>query len=49
MSPTTIQPDSGLSYRQPVDDVLAALDTDARHGLSEEDARTRLDKYAGMN
>lgn len=45
MSPTTIQPDSGLSYRQPVDEVLAALDTDARHGLSEEDARTRLDKY----
>ena len=45
MSIATIQQDQIAPYRQPVNDVLAALDTDARHGLSEGDARTRLDKY----
>ena len=30
-------------YRQPVDEVLATLGTDARLGLSEEEARARLE------
>ncbi|MEO7320297.1 MAG: cation-translocating P-type ATPase [Nitrosospira sp.] len=45
MSITTVQQDQIAPYRQPVNEVLAALDTDARHGLSEGDARSRLDKY----
>lgn len=45
MSITTVQQDQIAPYRQPVNEVLAALDTDARHGLSEGDARSRLDRY----
>ena len=33
------------AYRRPVDEILAALGTDARLGLSAEDARTRLQRY----
>jgi len=33
------------SYRQPVEQVLAALHTDARLGLSEPEARSRLERY----
>ena len=32
-------------YRQPVDEVLAALGTDARGGLGEEEARRRLERH----
>jgi P-type Ca2+ transporter type 2C len=32
------------AYQQPVDDVLAAFATDARRGLSEEEARARLER-----
>src|SRR5512146_1310563 len=32
-------------YQRPVDEVLAAFDTDMRNGLSEEEARARLEKY----
>jgi P-type Ca2+ transporter type 2C len=32
-------------YRQTVDDVLAALETDARSGLSERQARERLERH----
>ncbi|MBA4143734.1 MAG: cation-translocating P-type ATPase [Nitrosospira sp.] len=32
-------------YRQSVDEVLASLHTDARHGLSEQEARARLERY----
>ena len=32
-------------YRQPVDEVLATLGTDARLGLSEEEARARLESH----
>ena len=32
-------------YRQPVDEVLAALGTDARLGLSFAEARARLESY----
>jgi Ca2+-transporting ATPase len=38
-------PDASTAYRQRVDDVIAALATDARQGLSEADARSRLDHY----
>jgi Ca2+-transporting ATPase len=41
----TVQPDQIPAYQQPFDDVLAALGTDARRGLSEEEARARLDRY----
>jgi Ca2+-transporting ATPase len=33
------------AYRQNVDDVLTALDVDARRGLSEDEARARLARY----
>jgi Ca2+-transporting ATPase len=33
------------AYRQAVDDVVAALDTDARGGLSQGEARARLERY----
>src|SRR6185436_16824826 len=36
------------AYQQSVDEVLAAAGTDARHGLSEGEARARLEKH-GMN
>ena len=32
-------------YQQPLEAVLASLGTDARHGLSETEARTRLEKF----
>jgi len=32
-------------YRQPVDEVLAALGTDPQRGLSESEARARLERY----
>ncbi len=34
-----------IPYRQSVDDVVAALRTDARRGLTEDDARRRLEQY----
>jgi Ca2+-transporting ATPase len=33
------------AYRQPVDEVLAALDTDAHRGLSATEATARLERY----
>jgi Ca2+-transporting ATPase len=32
-------------YQRPVDEVLAALGVDARHGLSSNEARARLERY----
>src|SRR5919109_2360089 len=45
MSTTTLLRDHLTVYQQPVEEVLAALDTDARRGLSEGEARARLAKY----
>jgi Ca2+-transporting ATPase len=45
MSPTTIRPDQMTAYQQSVDEVLRALDTDARSGLSAGEARARLEHY----
>src|SRR4029078_4826342 len=40
-----IQPDRTTTYRHSVDEVLLTLQTDARHGLSDVEARTRLARY----
>ncbi|MGH9939251.1 MAG: cation-translocating P-type ATPase [Blastocatellia bacterium] len=45
MSAATIERDQITAYQQSVDEVLAALDTDARRGLSEGEARARLERY----
>ena len=45
MSTATIQRNQITAYQQPVDEVLAALGTDARRGLSEGEARARLESY----
>ena len=45
MHSETIEPDGNEPYRQTVDDVVAALDTDARSGLSQGEARERLERY----
>ncbi|HTM23572.1 MAG TPA: cation-translocating P-type ATPase [Vicinamibacterales bacterium] len=36
---------TGIPYQQPVEDVLAALGTDAHRGLSEDAARSRLERW----
>ncbi|HHV24504.1 MAG TPA: cation-translocating P-type ATPase [Methanosarcina sp.] len=41
----TIQKDQTIPYRQSVNEVLTALNTDARSGLSEGEALERLDRY----
>ena len=33
------------AYQQPFEEVVAALGTDARHGLTEDEARARLERY----
>ena len=45
MSAATLQQDQLAPYRQPVDAVLAELGTDARLGLSQGEARARLERY----
>jgi magnesium-transporting ATPase (P-type) len=42
---TISEPDFMEPYRQTVDDILAALETDARSGLSQRQARERLERY----
>jgi len=41
----TETPDPSRSYRQPIDDVIAALGTDGRDGLSESEAQARLQQH----
>ena len=38
-------PDLSISYRWRVDDIAAALETDARRGLTTEEARLRLERF----
>jgi P-type Ca2+ transporter type 2C len=38
-------PDSSSAYRQPLDDLIAALGSDERRGLSDEEAVSRLERY----
>src|SRR5262245_29321321 len=45
MQTTTMQRDQIFPYRQPVDEVLTTLDTDAQSGLNDGEARARLDRY----
>jgi P-type Ca2+ transporter type 2C len=45
MSTATIQRNQMTAYQQPIDEVLAALGTDARRGLSEGEAQARLKRY----
>jgi Ca2+-transporting ATPase len=45
MSAATIQRDQKGAYQQPIEEVLTTLDTDARRGLSEAEARARLERY----
>src|SRR5678815_5224827 len=45
MSTTTIQHDQIPAYQHTVDEVLTELHTDARHGLSDAEARARLGRY----
>jgi Ca2+-transporting ATPase len=45
MSDATKQQNQIPAYRQPSDEVLAALGTDGRLGLSEAEARARLERY----
>ena len=45
MGGTTIQENQMSPYQQTVETVLASLGTDARRGLSETEARARLDRY----
>jgi Ca2+-transporting ATPase len=39
------RPDASLAYRQRVEDVVAALRADHRQGLTEDEARARLEQY----
>jgi Ca2+-transporting ATPase len=41
----TETPDVSIAYRQRVDEVVAALGTDPHRGLSDEEARLRLEQY----
>jgi len=41
----TIERDQIIPYRQSANEVLTALDTDSRSGLSEGEARVRLDRH----
>ena len=45
MGPVLFKPDEMPAYRWPVERVLAALDADARGGLSQGEARARLETY----
>ena len=45
MAPASETPDVSAAYRQPANEVVAALGTDDRRGLSEDEARSRLDRY----
>ena len=38
-------PDASIGYRQRVDDLIAALGTDLRQGLTDAEARSRLEHY----
>jgi hypothetical protein len=40
-------PDSSIAYRQRVENVIAALGSDGQRGLSEDAARSRLERYSG--
>ncbi|MGH7492331.1 MAG: cation-translocating P-type ATPase, partial [bacterium] len=45
MSTATIRQDQTNAYQQSVDEVLTAFETEARRGLSQAEARARLERY----
>jgi P-type Ca2+ transporter type 2C len=45
MSATPVPSNQAAPYQQPVDAVLASFRADAQRGLSEADARARLERY----
>src|SRR3954451_14194826 len=45
MSTTTLQRDQINAYQQPIDELLPVFHTDAQNGLTEAEARARLDRY----
>src|SRR5688572_425361 len=45
VSAAVAQPDHTTAYRHPVEDVVATLGSDARRGLSREEARARLQRH----
>ncbi|NUO84217.1 HAD-IC family P-type ATPase, partial [candidate division KSB1 bacterium] len=45
MSTATMRQDQAPVYQQSVEEALTAFDTDARNGLSQTEARARLEKY----
>ena len=45
MSTANVERKRSEAYHQSVDEVLAALGTDAQRGLSEAEARARLEAY----
>ena len=45
MSPATTSEALAASYQREVDDIISALGSDARRGLSEGEARTRLERF----
>ena len=45
MSATADHPVQVPAYQRPFEEVLAALGTDARRGLSEDEARARIERY----
>jgi Ca2+-transporting ATPase len=45
MSAAAVERDGTTAYQQPVDELLAALGTDARRGLGGAEAQARLEKY----
>ncbi len=45
MNSMTIEHDKIVPYRLSVNEVLTALGTDARNGLSKEEAQARLERY----
>ena len=49
MGTAAIQRNQITAYQQPVDEVLAALGTDARRGLSEAEAQLGSNDMAGTS
>ncbi len=45
MNSDILPQDEAPPYRRPAEEVLAALGTDARRGLSQEEARRRLERH----
>lgn len=45
LSKSTIKANQGVAYHLSIDDALVAFGADAQRGLSDDEARVRLDRY----